>query len=249
MHLEKNPKWIVGSLDNVDNNHFINQDLLVHLAAHSTQPPYDNLQNCIRKNVLDPLDLFENAFNAGIRKFLVVGSCFEYGLSANNYQYIPPNAPLFPTDSYPASKAMASIAFIQWAIEKKVSMSIQRLFYIYGDGENDKRFYPSLKKAALNGIDFEISKGEQIRDTCEINKSIKILYKEIKRIIDSKKYDVRISNIGSGENLSIKDFALHLWSELNANGKLKIGSLPYRDREIMRYVPELNEEYIIYSFD
>jgi len=153
IHLDRQPNWIIGSLKNIEKKHLNNIDLLIHLAAHSAQPPYDNLQNCIAQNVIEPINLFEKAFDAGVRRFLVAGSCFEYGLSANSYEYIPPNASLFPIDSYPASKAMASIAFIQWAIEKKVSLSIQRLFYLYGEGESKKRFFPALVDAALKGND------------------------------------------------------------------------------------------------
>ena len=247
--LNNQPDWVVSSFNEVEEKYFKDIDLLIHLAAHSAQPPYDNLQNCTIHNVIEPINLFEKAFNAGVRKFLVAGSCFEYGLSANSYESIPPEATLFPTDTYPASKAMASIAFIQWAIEKKVSLSIQRLFHVYGDGESKKRFYPALKDSALKGKDFSISKGEQIRDISEIGLSIKTLYKESERIINTNKYDVRVNNIGSGNKLSMKTFAQKLWSEFNAKGKLNIGSLPYRDREIMRYVPDLKKIHIIYEFD
>lgn len=247
--LDRKPNWILGSFSDVKKKHLENIDLIVHLAAHSAQPPYDSLEECILNNVLEPIKLFDKGFDAGIRKILVAGSCFEYGLSANFYDFIPPTAPLLPLDSYSSSKAMASIAFIQWAIEKKVSLSIQRLFHLYGRGESEKRFFPSLKKAALSGKDFLMSGGEQIRDICEINFATKILYEECNRISNSNKSDVRIRNIGSGQQLSLKQFALNLWSELNAKGKLKIGDLPYRDREIMRYVPNLEEEYIINSFE
>ncbi len=247
--LEKEPKWILSSIDKVDNKYLMNNDLLVHLAAHSAQPPYDNLQNCIQKNVIDPLSLFEKAYSSGIRKYLVAGSCFEYGLSANNHKFIPPNAPLFPIDSYPASKAIASIAFTQWAIQKKVSMSFQRIFYVYGDGENPTRFYPLINKAAEQGKDFEMSNGDQIRDISEINYVVKSLYKEAVRMYKSKRFDVRIQNVGTGNNLSIKDFALKIWEKNNANGKLKFGKVPYRDGEIMRYVPILSQVEILKSFN
>lgn len=247
--LKKQPNWVVSSFNDIDKEYLRNIDLLVHLAAFSAQPPYDNLQNCILNNVLGPINLFEKGFDAGIRKFLVTGSCFEYGLSANSYELIPPTASLLPMGSYPTSKAMASMAFIQWAIEKRVSLSIQRLFHLYGDGESQNRFFPLLKAAALNGDDFVMSKGEQIRDICEIGDSIEILYKESKRIFNSKESDVRIKNVGSGRNQSMKDFASKMWNDLGAKGNLKIGHLPYRNREIMRYVPDLESEYIVCNFD
>ena len=45
-------------------------------------------------------------------------------------------------------------AFLQWAIENKVSMSLLRVFQIYGEGELSSRLYPSLIKAAKAGQDF-----------------------------------------------------------------------------------------------
>ena len=51
-----------------------------------------------------------------------------------------------PTQTYPASKACASVAFTQWALNNQVSLKILRLFQIYGPGEL-KRIYgrPLLK--------------------------------------------------------------------------------------------------------
>ena len=248
IHLKKEPFWIVSSLTKVDKKHLLDKDLLVHLAAHSAQPPYDDLQTCIKENVIKPLNLFEKAYQSGVRKFLVAGSCFEYGLTANNYDYIPANAPLLPLNTYPASKALASIAFIQWAIEKKVSLSIKRIFYVYGEGEQKNRFYPSIIYAAKKGIDFEMTRGEQIRDTSHINIIASLLYDETLRIVESKKYDVRISNMGSGNNISMKKFATDIWEKNKARGKLLLGNLSYRDNEIMNYVPNLDDINIIKKF-
>ena len=249
LYLKKEPNWVIGSFNSVEKKHLSDQDILVHLAAHTAQPPYDNLQNCILNNVVYPLNLFDKAYDAGVRKFLIAGSCFEYGLTANQYDQIPPNASLLPTDTYPASKAMASIAFIQWALEKKVSLSIERIFYVFGEGENRTRFYQLLKQAAISGKDFEISKGEQIRDISEVKTVIKKLFFECQEIHKRDNFDVRINNIGSGKNLSLKKFAKKLWHDFDAKGHLKIGTLPYRKNEIMRYVPELKESFIISDYD
>ena len=74
--------------------------------------------------------LFNLAYEAGIRKFVITGTCFEYGKKGEEYEFIPPDAALFPTQTYPTSKAIASIALIQWALEKNVTLKILRLFQI-----------------------------------------------------------------------------------------------------------------------
>ena len=67
-------------------------DALIHLASHSANYPYDNLENCLYQNLTVPLRMLNLAFEAGIDKFLITGSCFEYGLSGINFDKIPANA-------------------------------------------------------------------------------------------------------------------------------------------------------------
>jgi len=68
------------------------------------------------------------------------------------------------------------------------------------------------------------------------------------RIVKSKKFDIRVANMGSGNNISIKEFASDIWKKNNAKGKLLLGNLNYRDNEIMRYVPNLDDINIIMKF-
>lgn len=120
-------------------------DVFVHLAAYSANVPYESLVDCFYWNVQKSLELIEQAVRSGVRKFLIAGSCFEYGRSADKYDFIPVNEPLEPILSYPTSKAAASIAFTTLAAEHNVKMKICRLFQVYGEGEYEGRFCPSLK--------------------------------------------------------------------------------------------------------
>jgi nucleoside-diphosphate-sugar epimerase len=210
--------------------------VLVHLAAHSVQYPFDSLANCLRWNLMAVLELFEQARNAGIERFIVAGSCFEYGRSGERHGAIPTDAPLEPTNSYAASKASASIALCQWAEEHHLSLEILRVFHIYGEGEQETRFWPSLKRAALEGEDFPMTKGEQIRDFLSVQYAALIF---LKRAVlpPSSSPGVNIFNLGSGNSISLMRFAERFWAELGAKGDLKIGTLPYRDREVMRFSP------------
>jgi len=48
-----------------------------------------------------------------------------------------------------------------------------------------------------------------------------------------------IGNVGTGKPQTLRTFAEFWWKEWNAKGKLKVGVLPYRANEVMRYVPKL----------
>ena len=236
--LRQEPVWLDRALDQVTADDLKGCEVLVHLAAHSVKYPYDSLANCLRWNLIAVLALFEQARLAGIRRFVVAGSCFEYGRSGERYVAIPTDAPLEPTNSYAASKAAASIALRQWAEEHQLSLDLLRVFHVYGEGEAESRLWPTLRRAALAGNDLPMTKAEQIRDFLAVEDVAQAFLCSAAHQ-NSKTSNVIVKNIGSGRAQTIREFAESWWMKWNAKGRLLIGELPYRDGEVMRYLPEV----------
>ena len=234
--LNRNPEWLEKSLLEVSAEDLSDIDVIVHLAAHSANVPYDSLLNCIKFNVTEPLALFQKAYEAGVNKFVVAGSCFEYGSSGEKYDEIPVTAPLEPTLSYPASKAMASVAFKQFALERGAEMSIHRIFQVFGEGELESRLWPSLRKAALEGRDFPMTKGEQIRDFINVQEVAEYFVRTCQLNLKNKQM---VYNVGSGRPQTLLEFSQYWWSKWGAKGELLPGIKPYRTGEVMKYVPEI----------
>lgn len=236
--IEDQINWLTKPLSEIDCKDFDGVDVLLHLASHSVQHPFDSLQNCIRYNVYEPLEMFEKAYQSGVTKYVVSGSCFEYGSSGERYEYIPTDAPLEPTNDYATSKAMSFLAFRQFALSKSVSLFYERIFHAYGEGQPENRLWPSIKKAALEGKDLELTLGEQIRDFVPVEDvAIKLIEASVS--IENYKPSIRVENIGSGVPNSIAEFAQYWWREWKAEGELKIGAIPYRKNEVFHYVPKL----------
>lgn len=236
--LLKEPYWITKPLDQVDHNDLEGVDVIVHLAAHSMYPPYDTLDNCMYWNLSAPLQLFNEAVKAAITKFIVAGSCFEYGLSGEEYEFIPVETMLKPTLTYAASKAASSIAFYQFAVQHQIKFSYNRIFQVYGDGESETRLWPSLKKAALSGEDFPMTKGEQIRDFIPVE-DVAQFFVDACLNDDLVAGQPKFYNVGSGKPQSILEFSEYWWQKWQAKGRLQIGKVPYREGEVMRYVPKM----------
>ena len=219
-------------------------DLVVDLSSHSTNPPYHSYDECIYWNVYQKSIFVNDAINAGITNFIFFGSCFEYGYSANNYKFIPENASLKPLNSYSLSKAMFTQYLETFSIlNPKIKITLFRLFHVYGNGELKSRLWPSLKKAAESGKNFEISSGEQIRDFIEVTELCEMITLYIKKYFIENYPSDKISNfntynLASGKALSVKDFCLRWWKEMNAKGSLKIGKIAYRKNELMRVVAD-----------
>jgi len=233
--LRESPDWLERQLDEVSSVELRGCDVLVHLATHTGNVPYDSLVNCMRWNLTAVLTLFEQARLAGIRRFVVAGSCYEYGSSGERFDAIPTDAPLEPTNSYAASKAAASIAFMQWAKEHKLSLEILRVFHVYGEGESELRFWPSLRRAALAGEDFLMTEGEQIRDFLAVEDVARTFLNRA-LIHNSCTSEVEVFNLSAGTQISIRAFAERYWKQWSASGQLLFGEIPYRAGESMRYV-------------
>jgi len=237
--LEQEPIWIDGVLDGDYTERLQGIDVLVHLASHTPNPPYAPLDECLYWNVYAALKLARQAMAAGVSRYLVAGSCFEYGRAAERFEVITTDTPLEPTLSYPTSKAAASLAFEGFAREHQVKVKLLRIFQVYGEGEQDSRMWPSLRKAALSGADFPMSAGEQVRDFIDV-------YDVASQFVDALDFsEVEsaqpvVQHVGSGNPQTLLEFANAWWQRWGATGKLMPGAMPYRKNELMRLVPALS---------
>ena len=209
-------------------------DALIHLVAAGVNDPSLEWGELFRVNVEQSLNLWLRAADSGIRRFVICGSCFEYGLSAIQYDRVPVTARLIPLTRYAASKAAATMAALAFSEERSVQVIVARPFQVFGPGEKEPRLWPSLKRAALRGDDFPMTLGEQVRDFIPVEWVARFLLS-----LAVPPGFRGVVNIGTGEGRTVLDFAGEWWRRWGAKGKLLPGSLPYRRNELMRCVAEL----------
>lgn len=231
------PTWIEGGLDGDYMVSLMGCDVMVHFASHTPNVPYAPLYECLYWNVYASVRLAHQAAQAGIGKFVIIGSYFEYGDGSASGGILSPGQPLAPVFSYPISKAAASIAFEGFAREARVRLKILRLFQVYGPGEVESRLWPSLRRAALEGRDFHLSPGEQVRDFIHVDEVVE----KILNHLDCEKAELgvpQVFHVASGKPQTLRQFAETAWSEWNAQGKLVFGAIPYREGEAMKLVSD-----------
>lgn len=235
--LDPEPNWIEGDLS-CDPGEVLGEcDAFVHLAAKGVTPQKATWEEIFRWNVLESVKLWNLAADRGVKQFVICGSCTEYGRSAERYSKIPASAPLEPVSGYGAAKAAASLAALAMSVERQIPVTVLRPFIVYGTGQHPANFLPSLMEAALAGQDFEMTPGEQIRDFHRVEDCAEDFLKAL--ITQTPDPISIVRNLGSGREMSLRDFARARWTELSAQGSLKIGAIPYRPNEVMRFVPEL----------
>lgn len=235
------PLWLEKPLQDVAIDDLRGCAALVHFAAvGAANPVACSWDEAFRVNVTASLRLLVTAADAGIRRIIVCGSCFEYGRAGERYKAIPTSAPLEPTGPYHASKAAATLAAYALAVERKIEMLIIRPFHVFGEGEAEHRFWPSLRRAAFAGEDFPMTMGEQMRDFIPVRDVANLCVNALADR-DIRPGEPLIENVGTGVPTTLRDFAAGWWKEWNATGDLMRGVIPYRSDEVINYVPQISD--------
>lgn len=240
---EFQPIWIERPLDEDFSDVLSSCEMVIHLASHAPNPPYAPLDEYIYWNVYAASKLLMTAKKHGIKNYIIAGSCFEYGKSAENQEFVHPSTDTQAIISYPVSKAIASHLFASFAKSENLKIKLLRIFQVYGTGEDSKRFWPSLKHAAENNLDFPMSHGTQIRDFISVDQVVDIFMQELdfSSFIDGNFY---IRNVGTGKPQSLIDFANFWWRQFEAKGQLLSGQINARPGEIHRLVANVEDRHI-----
>lgn len=139
-------------------------DIVIHAAWYAEPGVYmrspKNL-DCL----VGTLQLAAGCAQAGVRRFVGIGSCAEYDLSMGHLSI---DTPLAPTTPYAGAKAGAFLALSTLLPEQGISFAWARLFYLYGEGEDARRLVPYLRARLSAGEPAELTSGTQIRDYLDV---------------------------------------------------------------------------------
>lgn len=215
----------------------IKPDVILHLAASGVSYGASTAPELLKENGVGLGNLLESLVSLGTApKTVIAGSGFEYA---------PLNRPLIETDilkpntAYGVSKASATLLAGLYA--KRLPITILRLFSIYGPGEADSRLIPYIITKTLRGEPVDLTPGEQLRDYTYIEDVAEVFW----RVLSSPPPtgEMQIINIGSGEIVTLKAFALKLNQILKQQGfkpEFNFGARTYRDDEMMVYCPDIS---------
>jgi nucleoside-diphosphate-sugar epimerase len=163
------------------------------------------------------LRLAEGASQAGVRRFVGVGSCFEYDLDIG---LLSVDAPLKPTTPYAEAKAAAFAALTRSLPQQGVEFAWCRLFYLYGEGEDARRLVPYLRGRLAAGEPAELTSGQQIRDYLDVREAGRMI---ADATLGAAQGPV---NICSGVALTIRQLAERIADEYGRRDLLRFGARP-----------------------
>jgi dTDP-6-deoxy-L-talose 4-dehydrogenase (NAD+) len=191
-------------------------DIVIHAAWYAEPGKY--LQSSKNMDCLvGSLNLARGAAIAGVKRFVGIGTCFEYDLSAG---VLSTDTPLNPLTPYAGAKAALYIGLSQWLPEQSVEFGWSRLFYLYGEGEDERRLVPYLHKQLAKGEAVELTSGTQIRDFLDVS--------EAGRIIAELALGKQLGpiNVCSGVPITVRQLAEQIADTYGRRDLLKFGARP-----------------------
>lgn len=191
-------------------------DTIIHVAWYAEPGKY--LQSAKNLDCLTgTLHLARGAAQTKVRRFIGVGTCFEYELSDRPLAIDTPLRPLTP---YAAAKAAAFMALEHWLPAQAMEFAWCRLFYLYGEGEDERRLVPYLRSRLVAGQMAELTSGTQVRDFLDVKDAGEMI---AKLALGAATGPI---NVCSGQPQTVRELAEKIADEYGRRDLLQFGARP-----------------------
>jgi nucleoside-diphosphate-sugar epimerase len=189
-------------------------DTVIHVAWYAEPGLY--LQSSKNLDCLQgTLSMAKGAAQAGVRRFVGIGTCFEYDLS---YGILSTKTPIKPLTPYAGAKAAAYMALSNALPSYGIEFAWCRLFYLYGEGEDARRLVPYLREKLATGEFAELTSGNQIRDFIDVSEAGRLISKIALGALQGA------VNICSGIPITVRQLAENIADEYGRRDLLKFGA-------------------------
>jgi nucleoside-diphosphate-sugar epimerase len=189
---------------------------VVHVAWYAEPGKYlESAKNldCL----IGTLQMAKGSAQAGVKRFIGVGTCFEYDLSLG---LLSTETPLQPLTPYAGSKAAVFMALSQFLPQQGVEFAWCRLFYLYGEGEDTRRLVPYLRTNLAAGQPAKLTSGQQIRDFLDVREAGQMI---AETAMNQKQGPI---NICSGIPITVRQLAEGIADEFGRRDLLEFGARP-----------------------
>jgi nucleoside-diphosphate-sugar epimerase len=191
-------------------------DLCIHSAWYAVPGKYleapENL-DCVQGS----LRLLSALGDAGCRRAVFVGTCFEYDFG---FGYLSESTPTKPASLYAAAKIGTRLMGEQIAKARGIAFAWVRPFYQYGPFEDSRRLVPFVIDTLLEGEPVKVTQGFQVRDYLHVedvgSAIAAVALSDIAGIV----------NIGSGHPVTVREIISTVSSLLGKPELIRFGARP-----------------------
>lgn len=189
-------------------------DIIIHLATDYGRKNYNNLIEMLEPNIKLPSQLLNLGVKYGVKAFINTDT-------STDSQYTLYSA---------MKKAFVEIAkFFTANYEIKFVNVI--LEYMYGERDDNSKFISFLIENILKDKEMKATKGEQKRDFIYVKDVVSAYLAVLDNIVNFSENYMEF-NIGTGQSVSLKDFAKIVEKITDKRATVEWGAIVYRKNEI-----------------
>lgn len=166
-------------------------DYVFHLAAYGNHSYQEGGYQMISANLVDLYWILDVLKGIPYKAFINVGSSSEYGRKGSCMRE---DMVLNPDTFYAATKAAGTHLARAFAKQHDKPIITVRPFSVYGPGEAEHRFIPTIIRKIKNGEEIELCEGEH--DWIHVTDVVEAM---IKLLPHADKHKGEVFNIGCGE--------------------------------------------------
>ena len=182
---------------------FQNIEIVIHIAWYLEPGKYlhsDHNIHCYKGSV----KMAKGSINSKVKRFISIGTCLEYKASPIALTI---NSPLNPLNPYALAKVKLYKKLNTLRPENNIEFAWCRVFYLYGEHEDDRRLVPFLRSRLKIGKVAKLSSGKLIRDYMDVSEAgnaiAAVALSKVKGVV----------NICSEKPISIRELAENIANE------------------------------------
>lgn len=202
-------------------------DIIFHLSAYNhVGDSFLHVNEALTSNALATANLFE--FAPEYKRFIYISSSEVYGCqdTAPFKEDLTPN----PISPYAIGKYAGELYARMKYHQTKKEICCLRPFNVFGPYQSERAVIPELVIKSLRNIPIETTEGSQTREFNYIDNIVDAFIK----VAEIASFPNEVVNIGTGEEISIKDLVRKIHKLSGSKSELRIGALPYRPTEIWK---------------
>ena len=198
-------------------------DVIFHLASHvAGSRSLELILPTYHSNLSSTVNLLTAATELGCHRIVLTGSMEEPAQS---------NSDITPSSPYAAAKWAGSAYARMFHALYQTPVTIARVFMVYGPGQRDlNKLIPYTILSLLGNRAPELTSGERQIDWIFVDDVVDGLLS----IAQAPNVEGRTIDIGSGEQVSIRDLVLRLVTVMNSSIEPSFGTIPDRPMEQTR---------------
>jgi len=194
----------------------LNIDTIIHSAWYAKPGKY--LQSVKNIDCLTgTMSMAKGAVRSSVRRFVGIGTCFEYDVK---FGFLSADTPLSPATLYAASKVSTFHMLTKLFSKQNIEFLWCRLFYLYGQGEDDQRLYSYIHKQLSAGEVVKLTSGNQVRDYMDVTEAGNEIV-----CLSIGKHQGPV-NVCSGIPITVREFSKAIAHQYNRMDLLKFNSRP-----------------------